>query len=73
MSYQFRPCVNRTACTEDGTHCRACGRSHEEIARIRQLTSEVAEFIQDMQYANSEVFLDYLQNKVQKKLTAFNK
>ena len=73
MSYQFRPCVNRTACTEDGTHCRACGRSHEEIARIRQLTTELAEFIQDMQYANSEVFLDYLQNKVQKKLTAFNK
>ena len=68
MSYQFRPCVNRTACTEDGTHCRACGRSHTEIAHIRQLTTELATFIQDMQYDNSEAFLDYLQQKVRKKL-----
>ena len=68
MTYQFRPCVNRTACTEEGTHCRSCGRSHAEIAKIRQLTSELANFIHDMKYDNSEIFLDYLQNKVQKKL-----
>lgn len=68
MSYHFRPCVDRTACTEDGTHCRACGRSHEEIARIRQLTTELADFISTMDYDNSEAFFAYLQKKVQKKI-----
>lgn len=68
MSYHFRPCVDRTACTEDGSHCRACGRSHDEIARIREITSELTAFIQEMQYDNSDAFLDYLQQKVQKKL-----
>lgn len=64
----FRPCVNRTACTEDGTHCRSCGRSHEEINRVRQVTTDVAEFLKDMQYDNPDEFLDYLQRKVMKKI-----
>ena len=64
----FRPCVDRRACTEDGSHCRSCGRSHEEINRVRQFTSEVTKFLQDMQYDNPEEFLEYLQRKVLKKL-----
>ena len=64
----FKTCINRTACTEDGSHCRACGRSHEEIARVRAITTQVADFVQQMQYENVDEFLVYLSKKVLKKL-----
>ena len=64
----FRPCVNRTACTEDGSHCRSCGRPHEEINRVRQVTGDVAAFLKEMQYDNPDEFMDYLQRKVMKKI-----
>ncbi len=68
MAYHFKPCVSRIACTEDGTHCRACGRSHEEINALRTLLNQVADFALQMDYDNNEEFLDYLKNKVLKKL-----
>ena len=68
MAYHFKPCVSRIACTEDGTHCRACGRSHEEINALRELTDSVTEFTARMDYDNSGEFLDYLKSKVLKKL-----
>lgn len=66
--YNFKPCVSRGACTEDGTHCRACGRSHDEVNAVRSLTNQVTAFIQEMGYDNSDEFLDYLTKKVAKKL-----
>jgi hypothetical protein len=68
MAYHFKPCVSRTACTENGTHCRACGRSHEEINELRNLMNGVTAFAARMEYDNCEEFLDYLKNKVLKKL-----
>lgn len=68
MAHQFKPCVSRTACTEDGERCRACGRSHEEVNAVRSITNQVTDFIRQMDYENSEEFLDYLKKKVGKKL-----
>jgi hypothetical protein len=68
MTYRFKSCVSRGACTEDGDRCRVCGRPHEEINAVRSLTNQVTEFIQQMGYENSEEFLDYLKSKVTKKL-----
>jgi predicted Fe-S protein YdhL (DUF1289 family) len=65
---KFTPCINRNACNEDGTHCRACGRSHEEIRRTRELTSQLADFMQEMNYENPEDFFAYLERKVSKKI-----
>ncbi|MGD8999686.1 MAG: hypothetical protein PVF75_04665 [Granulosicoccaceae bacterium] len=65
---KFTQCINRNACNEDGTHCRACGRSHEEIQATRELTSQVAEFVKRMAYENPQDFLAYLQRKVEKKI-----
>ena len=64
----FRPCVSRHACTEDGTHCRACGRSHDEIAVTRRLMAELSDFILAMDYENVEEFLAYVKLKVEKKV-----
>ncbi len=68
MAYLFKSCVSRGACTEDGDRCRACGRPHEEINAVRALTNQVTAFVQQMDYENSEEFLDYLKSKVAKKL-----
>lgn len=65
---KFNSCINRNMCNEDGSHCRACGRSHEEIRKTRELTSQVAAFMQEMAYSNPEDFFAYLQRKVTKKL-----
>jgi predicted Fe-S protein YdhL (DUF1289 family) len=64
----FKPCVNRNACTEDGTHCRACGRSHEEIAQLRQLVNETYNLVSKWEYDNLDEFFAYLQKKTNKKL-----
>ncbi|MBI1423312.1 MAG: DUF1289 domain-containing protein [Gammaproteobacteria bacterium] len=64
----FRSCVNRTACTEDGTHCRACGRSHEEIAQLRQLVNDTYALVNRWEYDNLDEFFSYLQKKIGKKL-----
>lgn len=65
---QFKPCVNRNACTEDGTHCRACGRSHEEIAQLRQLVNDTFALISKWDYENPDDLFSYLQKKIEKKL-----
>ncbi len=68
MAHHFKPCVSRIACTEDGTHCRACGRSHEEINALRSLVNQVTDFALGMDYDNNEEFLEYLKSKVLKKV-----
>ena len=68
MRNHFNKCVNRTACTDDGAYCRSCGRSHAEIAQIREIMTIVTDFLTDKNYDNHEEFLDYLKAKVNKKL-----
>lgn len=64
----FKPCVNRMACTEDGTHCRGCGRPHEEINQVRKLVNDTHALITRWEYENIDDLFDYLQKKLIKKL-----
>ena len=73
MSTHFKSCVNRTACTEDGSHCRSCGRSHEEILLTRDIITQVTNFLVNMDYDNHEDFLEYLKKKVGKKIKHLSK
>lgn len=73
MNTHFKPCVNRTACTEDGSHCRACGRSHEEIKLTREIVNQLTDFLVSMKYENHEEFIDYLKKKVTKKINYLSK
>ena len=57
---QFSPCQGGTNCTEGGTHCQGCGRSHEEIAATRDLINGLAEHIVKMDYENVEDFLKFV-------------
>lgn len=67
---RFVKCAGREACTDDGTYCRGCGRSHAEIHRTRELTGALTEFIVEAGYENPEAFLAHVQEKVLKKLKA---
>ena len=57
---EFSPCQGGRNCTEDGTHCGGCGRSHEEIAKTRELIDDLARYIVKMDYENVEDFLQFV-------------
>jgi predicted Fe-S protein YdhL (DUF1289 family) len=63
----FSPCRGGMNCTQDGSHCGGCGRSHEEIADTKKLANDIAEHILKMDYENIEDFLQFVAFK------AFNK
>ena len=64
----FNPCKDRNACNEDGTMCRACGRTHVEIARTRAMVADIVNFVSKMNYENPEEFMAYLTRKVLRKV-----
>ncbi len=64
----FRPCLGKTACTEGGDDCRACGRSFEEIERTRQLVNGLARLALEMDYDNPRAFADYVARRLVKKV-----
>lgn len=64
----FKPCISRNACSEDDSGCRTCGRSHDEIMRTRRHINSLSDFISEMNYENSDEFLQYFVKKVKKKL-----
>jgi len=52
----FKPCNGQ--CTDDGTHCDGCGRSHEEVAEMRQLVGTLVAYAERMNYENFNDFAD---------------
>lgn len=65
---RFNPCQGKDNCTEGGTHCQGCGRSHEEIARTRELIGMVAGFASEMDYENYQEFAAFIGDKAAKKV-----
>ncbi len=66
---QFNPCQGKDNCTEHGTHCEGCGRSHAEIARTRELIGQLAAFAQAMDYENVDEFTAFVGKKAAGKVT----
>jgi hypothetical protein len=66
---KFNPCVSGQ-CTEEGSHCQGCGRTHVEIAATKHLIKDVVNFAQKMDYENSEDFANFIAKSVLKKLQA---
>ncbi len=65
---KFNPCRGGIWCTESGSHCEGCGRSHEEIAQTRALVKNLVEFAQKQQYENPEDFAQFISGSLIKKL-----
>lgn len=66
----FTPCKGQTACRDDGLVCLTCGRSLEEIARLRDFIDGLAELALAQGYDNPEEFAAYAAAKVVKKIRA---
>ena len=64
---QFSPCKGGDFCTQDGTHCQGCGRSHEEIAATKQLVAAITKYALDMGYENIEEFTAFVGDKAARK------
>ena len=64
----FIACSGKSACTEDGTHFRGCGRTHDEIVRTRDAISALTQVALDKDYDNVEAFARYVASRIVKKL-----
>ncbi len=64
---KFIPCKGSAFCTEEGTHCEGCGRSHVEIAETRSLVNGLVEFVQKQDYDNPEDFAQFISGSLVKK------
>jgi|GEM_PF-455890 len=51
---KFNPCTGK--CTDKGTHCEGCGRSHEEIAAMNKPVDDLIALADEMKYENLEDF-----------------
>ena len=65
---KFSPCTGN--CTEEGTHCEGCGRSHEDIAEMRALVAPLVAYAEKMEYENFEDFADGVAGTIKYKLGA---
>jgi len=65
---KFNPCTGK--CTDEGTHCEGCGRSHEEIAEMKNLVSGLISFAEKMDYENTEDFADGVAGTIKYKMGA---
>ena len=63
---KFRPCTGK--CTEEGTHCEGCGRSHEEIAQMKGLVGSLTAFAEKMEYENIEDFANGVAGSIKYKM-----
>jgi len=63
---KFSPCTGK--CTEEGTHCEGCGRSHEEIAEMREPVGELVELAHKMHYENIEDYAQAVADSIKYKM-----
>ena len=59
---KFNPCTGQ--CTQEGTHCEGCGRSHTEIAQMKLLVKNAVKFANKMEYENTEDFAKAFGNSI---------
>jgi len=67
VKMKFIPCKGSAFCTEAGTHCDGCGRSHVEIAETKKLVNGLVEFVQKQDYENPEDFAQFISGSLVKK------
>jgi len=63
---KFNPCIGE--CTENGTHCEGCGRTHEEIGETRKMVKGLVELAKKMNYENHEDFANAIARSLLHKL-----
>lgn len=64
---KFSPCI-AGQCTDQGSHCEGCGRTHEEIAETKKLVKALVTFAQTKGYENHEEFAQFIGKSILNKL-----
>jgi predicted Fe-S protein YdhL (DUF1289 family) len=65
---KFSSCTSQ--CTNEGTHCDGCGRSHLEIRETQAITKDLVQHLVKYDYDDPENFLDSIKAKVLKRAKA---
>ncbi|MBT3203380.1 MAG: DUF1289 domain-containing protein [Gammaproteobacteria bacterium] len=63
---KFSPCTGK--CTEEGTHCNGCNRSHNEIAEMKTHIASLITFAEKMEYENIEDFANGVAGSIKYKM-----
>ena len=62
----FSPCRGKTGCRETADGCTTCGRSRQEIDRLRELMGQLADFAVSCEYRNLDAFARYVASRISK-------
>ncbi len=63
---KFSRCIGK--CTDQGTHCEGCGRSHDEIAEMKKHVASLTTFAENMKYENIEDFANAVAGSIKYKM-----
>ena len=63
---KFIPCDGK--CTDEGTHCEGCGRTHQEIAAMRKPIEDLVALAERMKYDNLEDFANAVAGSMKYKM-----
>jgi heterodisulfide reductase subunit B len=63
---EFSPCIGE--CTDKGTHCEGCGRSHEDVATMRAMVNNLVAYAQEKNYENIDEYANSVARSIQYKL-----
>jgi predicted Fe-S protein YdhL (DUF1289 family) len=64
---KFNPCIPGK-CTDQGSHCEGCGRTHEEIAETKKMIKDLVAYAQMKDYENHEDFANFIGKSILTKL-----
>jgi len=67
INMKFSPCITGK-CTDQGTFCEGCGRTHEEIAETKKMIKALVSFAQMKEYENYEDFASFIAKGIVSKL-----
>jgi hypothetical protein len=62
---RFVPCQGKTACRDDGVRCLTCGRTLEEIGRLRDALDGLADLAITYGYENVAEYRAYVAQKLE--------
>jgi predicted Fe-S protein YdhL (DUF1289 family) len=65
-SMKFSPCIGK--CTDQGSHCDGCGRSHEDVAETDQLIMQLVNYAREKGIENTEEFANSMGHSILYKL-----
>lgn len=68
---KYRPCTG--ACTDTGTHCDGCGRTHDDVAELNRMVKELASYAMSNEYDNIEDYANSVAKGIYYKLESLNK